>query len=129
LVEGYLGALLETINVSPLVRSSSVTLDRRTLQSGLVRGELFFADGSCLYFRELIEAREQIVKRMYSYHYQRADAVMVFRYDDTPHFPSLSGFPHHKHVGTEGDVVTADTPALSDILREIEAMYPVSGIP
>ena len=128
MVEAYLRALLDAVEVSPLVRSSSVTLDRRTLQSGLVRGELFFADGSCLYFRELIEARDQIVKRMYSYHYQRADAVMVVRYDDTQHFPSLPGFPHHKHVGTEGNVVTAETPALSDILREIEAMYPVSDI-
>jgi hypothetical protein len=128
LVEEYLRALLDAVNASPLVRSSSVTLDRRTLQSGLVRGELVFADGSCLYFRELIESREVIVKRMYSYHYQRADAVMVFRYDDTPHFPSLGGFPHHKHVGSEGNVTAAEPPALSDILGEIEMRYPVSDI-
>jgi len=128
LVEEYLRALLDAVNASPLVRSSSVTLDRRTLQSGLVRGELVFADGSCLYFRELIEARERIIKRMYSYHYQRADEVMVFRYDDTPHFPSLAGFPYHKHIGPEGNVAETEPPALSDILGEIEAMYPVSDI-
>jgi len=81
-----------------------------------------------VYFRELIETRDRIVKRMYSYHYQRADAVMVFRYDDTPHFPSLPGFPHHKHTGLEGNVIAAQPPALSDIRREIEAMYPISDV-
>jgi hypothetical protein len=93
LVEEYLRTLLDAVDASPLVRSSSMTLDRRALQSGLVRGELVFADGSCLYFHELIESREVVVKRMYSHHYQRADAVMVFHYDDTPHFPSLPVFP------------------------------------
>jgi len=65
---------------------------------------------------------------MYSYHYQSADEVMVFRYDDTPHFLSLSGFPHHKHTGLEGNVTAAEPPALSDILGEIEAMYPISDV-
>jgi len=79
-----------------------------------------------LHFRELVEIQTNVVRRMYSYHYQDTNAALIFRYDDTPHHPGLSTFPHHKHAGSEGNVVTATPPDLSIILREIEAIHPIA---
>jgi hypothetical protein len=127
LIEAYLQSLLDTIAASPIVRASNVTLDKRTLRAGLIRGDLYFADGSRLHFRELVEVQAQVVRRMYSYHYQDADAGLIFRYDDTPHHPDLSNFPNHKHVGNETHVIPTTPPDLSAVLREIEAIHPLTS--
>ncbi len=58
---------------------------------------------------------------MYVFQYMRADGSLVFRYDDTKHFPNLSSAPHHKHVG-ETEVIAADAPDLQSVLKEIEAL-------
>ena len=34
----------------------------------------------------------------YRYHFQDEHNKLVFRYDNTPHFPILENFPHHKHI-------------------------------
>ena len=125
MIEDYYQSLLETIATSPLVRSSEVALDKRTSQVGLIRGDLFFANDSRLHFRELVELQADIVvRRMYSYHYQASDQSLIFRYDDTPHFPDLPNFPHHKHIDRSEQVVSATPPNLTAVLREIESVYP-----
>ncbi len=126
MIERYLQTLLDAVAASPIVRSSSVLFDKRTLDAGLIRGELTFADSPCLYFRELVEMQARVIRIMYSYHYQREDGPLIFRYDDTPHFPALPQFPHHKHIGSQTEAIPSQPPDLIAVLREIEAMYPIS---
>jgi hypothetical protein len=57
----------------------------------------------------------------YTYQYMQADGTLIFRYDDTDHFPNLSGAPHHKHIG-ETEVVAAQPPSLQTVLQEIEQL-------
>jgi hypothetical protein len=125
LLETYFQGLLDAIAASPIVRLQDVTLDKRAPRAGLIRGDLYFADSSRLHFRELVEARTRVVRLRYSYHRQRADSSLVFRYDDTPHYPGLPNSPHHKHLGSEGAVVAASLPDLVAVLQEIEAIYPL----
>lgn len=125
MLETYFQGLLDAIAASPIVRLHDVTLDKRAPRAGLIRGDLYFADSSRLHFRELVEFQTDVVRLRYSYHYQRADNSLVFRYDDTGHYPDLPNFPHHKHVGDETEIVPALPPDLQAILREIEAIYPL----
>jgi hypothetical protein len=60
---------------------------------------------------------------MVAYHYQDVSGALIFRYDDTPHHPTLEGCPHHKHVGGETAVVPAEAPQLHTVLQEIERSY------
>jgi len=125
LIETYFQGLLDTIAASSIVRLHNVMLDKRTPRAGLVRGDLYFANGSRLHFRELVEIQANVVRLMYSYHYQRANDSLIFRYDDTPHHPGLPNFPHHKHVVSETNIVSAVPPDLPAGLREVEATYPL----
>ena len=125
MIEAYLQSLLDLVAASPIVRASDVTIDKRTPRLGLIRGDLYFADDSRLHFRELVEAQDKVIRRMYSYHYQDTDANLIFRYDDTPHHPGLDTFPHHKHDGGETVVVTTVPPDLAAVLQEIEAIHPL----
>ncbi len=58
---------------------------------------------------------------MYAYHYQSADGVLIFRYDNTTHHRSVLTFPYHKHL-KDGGVTSAKQPSLEDVLAEIEGL-------
>jgi hypothetical protein len=77
--------LLAAIKEMPQVHTSDVALDKRGPQAGLIRGDARSTDGSLLHFRELVDLESERARQMYSYHYQRGDTSLNFRYDDTPH--------------------------------------------
>ncbi|MGH2522739.1 MAG: toxin-antitoxin system TumE family protein [Anaerolineales bacterium] len=82
-----------------------------------------------LHFRELADTETTVQRIAYVYHYQRADGALVFRYDNSTHYPSLPNAPHHKHDGDENTVVPANAPDLAAVLKEIEAHLPSSTQP
>jgi hypothetical protein len=119
LIEAYLQDLLDMVATAPDVATSDIALDKRGPQAGLIRGDIYFLDGSLLHFRELIDLESSPSRLMYSYHYQRTDTSLVFRYDDTSHHPEIATFPHHKHEQSEQNVSAAEQPTLATILDEI----------
>ena len=125
LIEDYVQSLLNAAADSPIVSASNIVLDKRTNRTGLIRGDLYFSDGSRLHFRELVDIEESVVRLMYSYYYQDNSSQLIFRYDDTPHHPELAGFPHHKHIDQEVNVANSEPPGLPEVLTEIERIYPL----
>lgn len=94
-------------------------------QEGLVDGRLRFWDGSLLEFSETLSVRNMLlVKTRYAYHYQNGKEQLIFRYDNAPHHPQISTFPHHKHVvnpTTQIERIEATSiPDLMAILHEID---------
>lgn len=47
------------------------------------------------------------------------DRSLIFRYDDVAHHPHISTHPHHKHDGSEENVVASSAPTLAAVLEEI----------
>ena len=89
------------------------------------RSELRFYDGSHLSIVEQLESvgKQDYKRIIYKYHYQDKDSNLIFRYDNSPHYPQLYTFPAHKHVGSS--VIEAEPPDLNDVLAEIDAIiYP-----
>jgi hypothetical protein len=72
--------------------------------------------------REFVYVEIIIDRKMYSCQYMNANNNLVFRYDNTEHHKklNLSTFPHHKHDGSEYNVVESNCPFLAEILKEIE---------
>lgn len=90
-----------------------------------LKGELRFYDGSQLsFFEQLEQVGKQNFKRVnYKFHYQDTAGNIIFRYDNSPHYPHLATFPAHKHVGNT--VVEAEPPDLNEVLTKIDAIiYP-----
>jgi hypothetical protein len=59
------------------------------------------------------------------YRYQWMDATQTRlhrRWDNTPHFPGLPGFPHHCHVGSETAVEPGSPMNLAQLLDRITAL-------
>lgn len=85
-----------------------------------LRIRLRFENGALLEISEAIIVENGALKTLgYRYHLQRVDNELVFRYDNTPHFPDLASFPHHKHL--RDAVIAARKPDLMDVLQEARA--------
>jgi hypothetical protein len=104
------------------VRFFNIAYDKRSASIGFIRGSIYFLDGSLLHLREFVDVKYGSERYMYAYHYQRPDGLLVFRYDNTPHFPHLPTFPHHKHEGSESHVVAASPVDLEAVLAEIRSL-------
>jgi hypothetical protein len=121
-IETYLQSLLNAVANAADVASSDIALDKRGPQAGLIRGNIYFVDGTRLHFRELVDFETEPPRLMYSYHYQNEDASIIFRYDDTPHHIELPNSPHHKHVGSAQNTIPSSAPDLSTVLMEINRL-------
>ena len=120
MIEDYFQQVNTLITNANIVHSFSLTYDKRSTYIGFIRGSIYFLDGSILHLREFVNVEQGTERYMYAYHYQRPDGSLAFRYDNTPHFPNLSTFPHHKHAGSDSHVISVNPPDLAAILVEIQ---------
>lgn len=125
-VRQYFDLIGKLVELSPAI-SAELDLDQLDHKRGTVEGTLYFADGSRLEFTErIVIERARPMKRSYRYQYVRGQKA-AFRYDNAPHHPQLSGFPHHKHV--ERKTISASEPTLKQILQEVAEMLPAASEP
>jgi hypothetical protein len=103
---------LQDIQIDRYIEEA-LTPDRLNL-----RIRIRFSNGNLL---EISEAMQVIAGNInwldYRYHYQNAGNQLIFRYDNTPHFPNLPSFPHHKHLPNK--VIASEKPDLLQILQEV----------
>jgi hypothetical protein len=126
-IEVYFAQIRQTIDTCAVVQSSNVTYDKRGTHEGFIRGEIYFVDGSMLHLREFVDVEITIDRLMYTYHYVDSSKNLIFRYDNTGHHKDLNlpTHPHHKHDGSEDNVVASPAPDLAAVLKEIEALLPL----
>ena len=122
LIEDYFRRIESLVAGADIVRFFSITYDKRSASIGFIRGSIYFLDGSLLHLREFVDVEYGSERYMYAYHYQHPDGALVFRYDNTTHFPGLPTFPHHKHEGSEVHVVAAGPVDLEIVLAEIRGL-------
>ena len=121
-IEAYFQQLREIIDSCPIVRSSNVTYDKRGSHEGFIRGEVYFVDGSILHLREFVDVEIGVDRLTYVYQYMGPAQELIFRYDNTGHHKKLNlpTYPHHKHEGSEYNVLASPAPDLATVLNEIE---------
>ena len=64
----------------------------------------------------LVVVDDQITAIDYRYHFQDGQNDLIFRYDNTPHFPNLSSFPHHKHLVDQ--VISCNQPSIETVIQD-----------
>lgn len=127
MIEDYFRQIETILATASFIHSSSLTYDKRSTDIGFIRGDIYFLDGSQLHLREFVNVEHGTERYMYAYHYQNADGAFVFRYDNSPHFPNLSTFPHHKHEASETNILEASIPDLQAVLAEIQSFLTTLG--
>ncbi|GAB3950131.1 DUF6516 family protein [Spirosoma harenae] len=63
--------------------------------------------------------------RKYAFQWQTADNTWLMRWDNVPHFPKLTSFPHHKHDYRSGSEVVTESfnISLMDVLVYIHSQF------
>jgi Family of unknown function (DUF6516) len=120
-IDAYLEAMKERFVTDPLVTQFQVIRERSTLMDGYLRARLALADGSQLELSEYMQRSSagEIVVITYSYHWANANNQLITRWDNTPHFPDLPGFPDHIHDGATGQVTPGQPMSIFTVLDAI----------
>jgi hypothetical protein len=88
-----------------------------TAERANFRIRIRMANEYLLELNEAVISETGHIKRLgYRYHFQDRYNNIVFRYDNTPHFPKLVSFPHHKHI--KNQVIEIDPPSIPNVIRE-----------
>jgi len=120
-IKVYLDSIKERFVTDPIVTSFHVICERPTWVDGHLRVRLTLADGSQLEFSENMQCSPvgEIAVITYSYHWADADNQLIRRWDNTPHFPDLPGFPDHMHDGATGEVTPGQPMSIFAVLHAI----------
>ena len=62
----------------------------------------------------------------YSYHWTDAHGNLIYRWDNAPHHPGMSGFPHHYHAGflPQDQVQTSEPMSIFRVLDDLMMNLP-----
>ncbi len=118
-IEQYLEGIRQLI--AGLIKAEAERYDEQVLTKdrGNLRIRLRFVDNSLLEISEAIHIIEgNFTWLSYRYHYQRPDGSVIFRYDNTPHYPDVTTYPDHKHIGES--VIGAQRPDIEKMLLEVK---------
>ena len=86
-----------------------------------VRIRIRMANESLLEVNEAVVADGNRIRHLgYRYHLQDGKNNLIFRYDNTPHFPELPSYPHHKHLPDK--VHESEEPDLLKVLNEATSL-------
>jgi hypothetical protein len=117
----YLGDIEDSIR--RLERANVERYEEEILTSSRanLRIRVRFLSGHLLEVNEAIVIEADQIKHLdYRYHFQDQQNNLIFRYDNTPHFPDLKSFPHHKHL--KNKVEDSDEPLILDVIKEAKLL-------
>jgi hypothetical protein len=84
----------------------------------ILRLKITIIDLSILFVTDISISFEN--RRKYSFHWQKIDEKLISRWDNAPHFPDISSYPHHQHLQSETNVVASSAMSLINILKIIQ---------
>ncbi len=88
----------------------------------ILRLKITFTDSSVLFVTDIFVSFEN--RRKYSFHWQNIKEELISRWDNAPHFPEISSYPHHQHFQSETNVIASSAMNLIDILKIIQEKIP-----
>ncbi|MCK4735750.1 MAG: hypothetical protein KAT65_25070 [Methanophagales archaeon] len=120
-VKDYFSELQNLLRRSAFIENVDVEYEAKSKTVGLIHGTVGMVDGSTLQFMELVNIkRDRITRPKYRFHFMDSADKMVFRFDNAPHHPEVTTYPHHKHTRGEEKPKPSKEIGLRDVLLEIE---------
>lgn len=124
-VDEYLETLKTLLLTHPLVKDFHVVGERRTATDAHLRVRAKLVKGFLLEFSEYVQHTIGDIQVItYSHHCTDADNNLFSRWDNTPHFPQLEGFPHHRHIGNPETVRPHSPMDIFRVLDKIAKLLP-----
>lgn len=124
----HLELVKERLLTDPIVASFQIRRERHTVTDAHLRVRVTLTDGSQLEFSEYVERtpEDDVQVMVYSYHWENAEGELIRRWDNTPHFPNLPGFPHHIHDGPTGATLPGQAINIFLVLDQVQEILSLS---
>ena len=122
----YFNELEAMICVNEIITDLTIINREITPVSGFWKGILKLIDGTELHVIEYLVIDRELVKSKYKYHWQDEDSNLIIRWDNAPHHPEISSFPHHIHTQTQ--VNNSHNITLREILDNIKSKIEKTGV-
>ena len=126
----YLAEIKAKLVSSSSVVSISVVEERTLPDRGYFRARMALSNGDFLEVAEYFVAEEgRCTTRRYRYQWMdESQQVLRKRWDNVEHFPELSNFPHHIHIGDESRVEPGLSLSIVELLDFIEQELGDEGV-
>lgn len=117
----YFESVEDRLLSDPLILNVDFVDRWQTEVNGYIRFRVTFANQQHLEFSEYVQrgADGQVHIITYTYQWMSTDFSLLCRWDNTPHFRELPGFPCHRHDGAENDVFADKPRSVFTVLDEI----------
>ena len=117
----YFDSVEDRLVSDPLIAVVDFVDRWQTEVNGYFRARLAFANGQHLEFSEYVQhsSSGKLEVITYAFQWMSADYGLLCRWDNTPHFPRLPGFPCHRRDGGEGNVFSDEPRTIFVVLEEI----------
>lgn len=106
--------IFKWLNDGSFVKSYKVNDFRKSETTYYLNLKVLFVDDSILQVREFLDDEH----RKYSFHWQTSGGNLITRWDNAPHYPEITTYPHHMHL-QNGSVVESFDISLEDIFSHI----------
>jgi len=127
IIKVYFKDIKERLLLDNLVNLFEIVRERTTMSDGYLRARLELTNAHRLEFSEYVQltSRNKIEIVTYSYQWMDADNQLIQRWDNAPHFPNLTNFPHHIHIGSTKEVKPGQPIDIFGVLQQInQAIQP-----
>ncbi|MBF0450661.1 MAG: hypothetical protein HQK75_08170 [Candidatus Magnetomorum sp.] len=121
IISEYLTNIKEYLLTHHVIHSFQIIRERSTLSDGHLRAKITFTNGDILEFSKYFHLTftEKINIVTYSYHWTDKEHNLIVRWDNAPHFPELTNFPHHVHEGIENKVSSSTSLDIFNVIKLI----------
>ena len=117
----YLAQVKARLISSAAVRTFEILKERATPINGYIRVRLRLCNDDFVEAAEYFEYGHDGLRTVdYRYHWVDAQQHLRRRWDNAPHHPEISGFPHHIHEDSEDNVQAGQSLSLLAMLAYIE---------
>ena len=89
-----------------LIKSWSVSEFDQDGPNTRFKGTIIFFDESVLHIKQIIIGE---LTFKYAYHWQDREGNLICRWDNSPHWPNIVTYPHHKHIIIKSKVVIKES--------------------
>lgn len=118
MIDAYFDQIEKAITDNPLAVFIDLHRVYTSPKTAYIKGEITFIDASSFVIFQHVRIEEfRLTITAYRYHYMDSDKGLIFRYDNAPHYPGFSTFPHHKHLPS--GVQETTMPSIKKVLDEI----------
>ena len=106
--------IFKWLDDASLVESYEINDFRKSDAAFYLNLKINFIDTTKLSVREYVDDSH----RKYAFHWQTATDDLIVRWDNAPHFPNLTTFPHHKHLAS-GEIVESHDVSFQEVMQFI----------